>query len=356
MTEPAELLRATAHELGFDWFALAPAEPLPIERGRLEEWLAAGQHGAMEWLATHVDRRTDPTEQVRGCRTVIIVGMNYLRPDGGAPASERPAGQVSRYARTRDYHRVIEVKLEKLSRRVRELFPGSAAYGSVDYGPVMERPWAARGGLGFIGKHTLLIHPEEGSFHFLGAVLTTANIPHERPAPLRAGCGDCRRCIDACPTQAITEPFRLDASRCLSYLTIEAPEATPKELWPHYGDALFGCDICQDVCPYNQKRARPVSESPLGVALIGEYVPLVDLIRDPHGIIDGLGPSSSPLRRAGPWRLARNAAIIATQQGDGECHTALEALTAREDAPAWLRAVAGEAARQLGARLSLTNR
>ncbi|MBI1293083.1 tRNA epoxyqueuosine(34) reductase QueG [bacterium] len=308
---PESRLAEAARALGFDWFAIAEAKPRPGDLAELERWLAEGRHGNMEWLARDPARRTDPELVLPGCRSVVVLGMNYLREEVDPRRTDHlptPGyGRISRYARTRDYHRVIENALRKLARLIdQELVPGARSRPYVDYGPVMERPWAAEAGLGFIGKNTMLIHPQEGSFHFLAVLLTTAELA---PGPGRRevrGCGDCRRCIDACPTGAITEPWRLDSRRCISYLTIEKKGALTDEESAMLNGWLVGCDICQDVCPYNGARARPVGESALGEPFVPAELRLVDLIQDAEGYLESL-PASSPLRRVGAENLRRNA-------------------------------------------------
>ncbi|CAN5420379.1 tRNA epoxyqueuosine(34) reductase QueG [soil metagenome] len=339
-----DAIELKARELGFDWFGVAAAEALGAERKRLEEWLAAGRHGDMKWLETDPARRSDPGLVVEGCRSVIVLGMNYLReslppPESAGALPPAGLGRVSKYARTRDYHRVIEKRLRKLAAFIDGLDPTANSRSYVDYGPVMERPWAERGGIGFAGKHTLLINPAEGSFHFLGAVLTTAEVAADAPRAM-PGCGNCRRCIDACPTGAITEPWKLDATRCLSYLTIEKQGPVDEEFWPNYRGLLFGCDICQDVCPYNQSRARPVAESALGDAVVAPTLSLATLIKDADGFLAGLGETSSPLRRAGADSLTRNAIIVASTNANDETRAALETLAEEEARPEWLRELA----------------
>ncbi len=355
MTPPEERLETRARELGLGWFGIARAEELERDRAGLERWLAEGRHGQMEWLGREPERRSDPRRVLEGCRSVVMVGLNYLREDLPGD-SEHPLpghGRISRYARTRDYHRVLEKLLKKLARFLEEeVAPGAACRYMVDYGPVLERPWAARAGIGFIGKHTLLIHPEEGSFHFLGTLLTTAGLaPSPQRVPERVGCGDCRRCLDICPTGAIDEPFRLDARRCLSYLTIEARGATSMEHHARHEGWVFGCDLCQEVCPYNRSRARTVGESPLGPLLTGPQVPLARLIRDPEGWLAQFEGVAVTFRRTGPEGLARNAVIVARTLGDHETLAALKELAGREDRPEWLRELARQSIAELEPRL-----
>jgi epoxyqueuosine reductase len=311
---PEERLREAALGLGFGWFGIARARGRPEDEARLREWIGAGRHGSMEWLAREPGRRADPTQVLEGCESVVVVGLNYLREPILPRQRHDPApghGRVSRYARTRDYHRVIEKALRKMARLLdTEICPGARSRGYVDYGPVMERPWAVEAGLGFIGKHTLLIHPEDGSFHFLGVLLTTAPLePISGVHPSLRGCGDCRRCIEACPTGAITEPWQLDARKCISYLTIEKKGPLSDEEATMLNGWLVGCDVCQEVCPYNGARAKPVvGESALGEAFVPAELRLTDLIDDAEGLLERL-PTSSPLRRVGADGLRRNALI-----------------------------------------------
>jgi len=337
-----------ARELGFDWFGVAPARALAEELPRLEAWLSEGRHGDMQWLERDPARRADPALVVEGCRSVVVVGMNYLR-EPIVPATSPPTaghGRVSRYARTRDYHRVIEKALRALARRIdEEIAPGARTRSYVDYGPVMERPWAALAGLGFIGKHTLLINPREGSFHFLGVLLTTAVLEPTAHNPIGRGCGDCRRCIDSCQTGAITEPHRLDARRCISYLTIEKKGPLSPEEGAMLSGWLVGCDVCQDVCPYNGSRARPTEESPLGPAFVPAELRLVDLIRDAEGFVAAL-PASSPLKRVGAESLRRNALHEADAHGGAEERAAAAEIADRADLPDWLRQLAVQVAQK----------
>lgn len=349
--EALEELKQDARESGFDWFAYRPAEPLREELANFRAWIDKGLHGEMQWLEKDPERRCDPSKVVEGCETVIVLGMNYLRKSVDEPESPG-MGKISKYARTRDYHRVIEKRLKKLCRRIDEdYFPGSTSRGYVDYGPVMERAHGTRAGLGFIGKHTLLIHPKEGSFHFLSAILTTAKLPEKQSDPIVEGCGNCRRCIDACPTDAITEPWKLDARRCLSYLTIEKEGAIDEEFWPHFEGNIFGCDICQNVCPYNQSRAEAIEESPLGEWLFPQEISLERAIRYPEKIIAQAGQYATPLRRAGAESLRRNAVIVASVRGELEELHAIIDILEHEEMSDWLRETCEKALGILHAKL-----
>lgn len=338
MSSATEQLRREAESLGFGWFGVAPAGFLEEEHEQFSQWLAEQRHGTMQWLERDPERRCDPGRVLEGCRSVIVVGLNYLRGPVEEPPPPPGHGRLSKYARTRDYHRVMENLLRRLSRASDALRPGSKSRFYVDYGPVLERPWARVAGIGFQGKHTLLINPDIGSFHFLGVILTTGEYEPTRQPPehARLDCGDCTRCIDACPTGAITEPWRLDARRCLSYLTIEHTGQTDPVHHARHAGNVFGCDICQDVCPYNRRRAVPVAESPLGPLLVPADVPLAELIARPGQFLDALGETASPLKRAGEESLCRNAAIVAVDLGNAETLAAIETALATADLPDWL--------------------
>lgn len=356
-SQATEELRRLVAEEGFDLFGVAAATGLSAEGADLLEWLAQGRHGDMAWLERDPGRRADPRAVLQGCQSVVMLGAAYLREPLPADPGQPPPvgfGRVSKYARGRDYHRVFEKRLRRLARLIdREIVPGAQTRPYVDYGPVMERPWAARAGLGFAGKHTLLIDPQRGSYFLLGTLLTTAELePHQRPPGATAvGCGDCRRCIDACPTGAITEPWRFDARRCLSFLTIEKQGPVDEAFWPHYRGNLFGCDICQDVCPYNRSRAMPGAADMFGPPLVEGTVPLAALLADPEGFLERFGDSATPLRRAGAESLLRNAAIVASEQGDPAALEALHHAAADDRRPHWLRNLATTAANRLSARI-----
>lgn len=241
-----------ARELGFDAAGIADID-LGEPAARLREWLAAGMHGDMDYMARHEDLRRDPAALHPGTVSVISVRMNYL-PAEARPADEAlddpAAAYVSRYALGRDYHRVLRRRLRALAERV-EARIGPFGYRVFsDSAPVLEKALAEKAGLGWIGKHTNLISTDAGSWFFLGEILTDLPLP---PAePVRNHCGSCRACIDVCPTQAIVGPYRLDARRCVSYLTIELRGAIPEDLRPGIGNRIFGCDDCQLVCPWNR--------------------------------------------------------------------------------------------------------
>ncbi len=262
----AERLREAGHRLGFTAIGFAPALP-PTHADEYLHWLEAGHHGEMAWMARPdaVRRRLDPREALDGCQTVIVTSLSYA-PEAALPAvdsfSDDPDHPiVARYAGGIDYHDWFEQRLDGLAEEVRAIDPDASVRRYVDYGPVMERDHAQRAGLGWIGKNSMLIDPRLGSWFLLGELLTTLKIEPDPPfVPDR--CGTCRRCIDACPTDAILDGRIIDSRRCISYLTIELRGSIPEELRPAIGNRVFGCDICQEVCPWNTE-AEPGDPSAL---------------------------------------------------------------------------------------------
>ena len=347
-----ERVRARARELGFDAVGFARAEAHP-DGARLRAWLEAGRHGTMRWMARDPDRRSDPRAVLAEARTVISLAMGYYRggwpvprgPAGpaGGPAGEAdfsPRGLVARYAWGRDYHKLIRKRLIALGRSIRSLAPPPRFLAYVDTGPVLDRAWAERSGLGWIGKNTNLIRKDSGSWLFLGEILTDLELPPD--APSRNYCGSCARCIPACPTGAIVGPYQLDARRCISYLTIEHRGAIPLELRPAMGARIFGCDDCQEVCPWNRFAVptadpafaeRPEQQTPELIAL---------LALDEEGFRGRY--AGTALRRAGRNRFLRNVAVALGNVGDARAVPAL-ARVLRDDPDPFVR---GHAAWALG--------
>lgn len=243
-------IKARAREIGFDLAGIAPAGP-SRHREHLRRWLDEGQAGSMHYLANRFDERTQPDVYFPGAASVVCVALNYHVPLEPVAEVDRPHhGRVARYALGDDYHVVIKDRLYHLADFIREAAPGAATRCSVDTAPVMERELAARAGIGWVGKNTCIIHPRIGSWILLGEVLTTLELPTDEP--IADHCGACTRCIDACPTRAITAPYQLDARRCISYLTIEHRQEIEPEMKAGIGNWLYGCDICQEVCPHNR--------------------------------------------------------------------------------------------------------
>ena len=247
-------IKSMGRQLGFDLIGIASAEPSHY-RDYYRQWLDDGQAGSMAYLHNRFDERTDPATYVPGAQSVVCVAMNYHVPLQGAPPSSAEHGRIARYALGDDYHELIKNRLHALADRIRELAPEAQTRAAVDTAPVMEKELAARAGIGWMGKNTCIINEDIGSWVFLGEIFTTLPLPPDAPAVDR--CGTCTRCIEACPTQAITEPYQLDARRCISYMTIE--HRTQLESPADLANWIYGCDICQDVCPWN-KRAPDSTE------------------------------------------------------------------------------------------------
>jgi len=326
----ADRIRAAARDLGFDAVGMGPVEA--AEDGeRLRAWLREGRAGTMDYLARTADRRADPGRAFRGARSVVAVALSHdpgRSPGPEPPAGGPPRGFVARYARGRDYHRVMETRLKRLRDAVvRAGGPGTRAWWAVDHTPVLDRALARNAGLGFFGKSTMLIRPGLGSYFVLGEVLTDLELPADRP---RAGsCGTCERCIAACPTGAITGPFRLDARLCISYLTIENRGPIPEGLRRSVGTMVFGCDLCQEACPWN-RFARPASAEdlrPREVAADPDLLRLAAMTEDQWRSAF----RASAVLRAGwnGWR--RNLAVALGNCGDRAALPALGALAACGD-------------------------
>ncbi len=245
----ARELKAEAARLGFDACGISKAERLDDEARRLEQWLAEDRHASMAYMANHFDKRVDPTRLVEGAQSVVSVLHNYYQ--ALAHSDDDAVGKISRYAWGDDYHDVLKEKLYALYHWLDERLGGIAGRAFVDSAPVLDKVWAARSGLGWIGKHTNLINRQMGSFFFIGELIVDVPLPPDGPIP--DYCGSCTRCLDACPTDAIYQPYVVDANRCISYLTIEhRGDDIPPALHPDMENWIFGCDICQDVCPWNK--------------------------------------------------------------------------------------------------------
>jgi epoxyqueuosine reductase len=252
----AALIKQKAKELGFDLVGITSAQKSRHE-SFLRDWLAAGRAGEMHYLHDRADERIEPRKYFLHAQSAVCVAINYHVPLPEEQPLQHPA-RFARYSLGNDYHKHVKDRLHDLADFIRELVPGTRTRSSVDTAPVLERELAARAGIGWVGKNTCVINTDIGSWIFLGEVLTSLDLPHDEPGVDR--CGTCTRCIDACPTQAIIEPYQLDASRCISYLTIEYRGDIAPELAEKTGDWVFGCDICQDVCPWNRKAPFSILE------------------------------------------------------------------------------------------------
>ncbi len=246
-------IKQLARKLGFDLVGITSADPSRFGE-YVKTWLADGRAGSMDYLADRIDERLIPANYLPGAKSVICVAMNYHVPLEPVPAEKkRFHAKIARYALGDDYHEIIKPRLHDLADFIRAAVLGTRTKSGVDTAPIMERELAARAGVGWVGKNTCVLDARVGSWLLLGSIVTTLELPLDAPATDR--CGTCTRCIDACPTAAITEPYQLDASRCISYLTIEHRDEIPEEFHAPIGEWIYGCDICQDVCPYNRDAA-----------------------------------------------------------------------------------------------------
>jgi epoxyqueuosine reductase len=257
MESLSDRIKSKAIELGFCKVGITRAVALEQEGRHLQEWLSHGYHGTMEWMATNVEQRVDARKVLPNAKSVVVVAMNYYTE---ARHSENPdTGKISRYAWGDDYHEIMLPRLEKLLHSIKQEVPTVQGKVYVDTGPVMDKVWAARAGIGWEGKHTNVISREVGSWIFLGEIILDIGLECDEPAANY--CGTCTRCIDACPTHAIVEPYVLDSNLCISYLTIEHKGDIPDALSSQFENWIYGCDICQDVCPWNQKFSKPISDT-----------------------------------------------------------------------------------------------
>ncbi|MDE2515203.1 MAG: tRNA epoxyqueuosine(34) reductase QueG [Rhodospirillales bacterium] len=309
---PKPAIRDRALALGFDAIGFAAAALGPQARHRLADFLAAGQHGDMGWLADRADARADPQTLWPEARSVIALGLSYAPAGDPLATLARPdRGNISVYARNRDYHDIVKGKLKHLAQFIVARF-GPAVKVFVDTAPVMEKPLAMQAGLGWQGKHTNLVSRAHGSWLFLGEIYTSLAIAPDAPHADR--CGSCTRCLTACPTDAFPAPYRLDATRCISYLTIEHRGPIPEELRKPIGNRIYGCDDCLAACPWN-RFARPAAEAKLAAR--------PDLLAPDLRMLAGLDDArfralfaGSPIKRIGRDRFVRNVLIAIGNSAD----------------------------------------
>jgi epoxyqueuosine reductase len=313
VTTLEQRLKAQAYGLGFDLVGITTTGPVPTA-DRFEQWLHAGRAGAMHYLERGAEKRRDTRRPVDGARSAVVVGLDY----GG----RETAGPVARYARGDDYHDVMEARLRELHRCV-DAWTGGPVRGKayVDTGPLLERDLARRAGLGWFGKNTMLINPRTGSFFFHGVLLLDLDLTPDAPFE-NEYCGHCTRCLDACPTEALVQPGVLDARRCISYLTIELRDEIPEALRAPIGGLVYGCDICQDVCPWNVKFGRSLpAPSPFSAR---EALGAKDgrtLARELLGMRQeefSAAFKGSPMKRAKLRGLKRNAAVVLGNVGTAD--------------------------------------
>jgi epoxyqueuosine reductase len=318
MTPKSAILQRTL-ELGFDDCRFTTARP-PEHAAQFQRWLQAGLHGQMDYLARNASKRIDPSQVLAAAKTIITLAVSYTPPTAGPKPSAGVTGEIARYARYGDYHKILGARLKDLAAAVSAFGGGARALWYVDTGPLLERDLAERAGLGFIGKHTNLISRKLGNWIFLAEIITTLEL--EPDAPEKNHCGSCRHCIDACPTAAITAPFQLDARRCISYLTIELKGAIPEELRPLIGRRIYGCDDCLAVCPWN-RFARE------GAMMRPHYRPdlaapdLIELLSLDEAAFERRF-AGTPIRRAKRRGLLRNVCVALGNCGDEKALPALE--------------------------------
>lgn len=324
-----QALVAKAGELGFSFVGVVRAAPSPRLQA-YHDWIAQGMHGEMGYLARpdRQDRRNDLNVILPKVQTLVCVGLDYFSMRvPPAIANDPSRGRISNYAWAVDYHDVMTPKLKELGRwlaaQVDEAQVANRVY--VDTGAILERSHAEQAGLGFVGKNTMLIRPKSGSYFFLGELLTTLELPADDPPQTMPGCGSCTRCLTACPTDAFPRPYVLDARRCISYLTIELKGEIPLEFRPKLGNWIYGCDVCQAVCPWN-RFAQPTNVELFGADAIDHAAPLLTelLMLDEDGFKQRF--ANSPIKRIKRARLLRNAIIAATNWGADEVQPLIAAL------------------------------
>ena len=250
----ADLIKTEAKRLGFLSCGISKAEFLETEAPRLEHWLNNNRHGSMQYMENHFDKRLDPTKLVEDSKSVISLLLNYFPPQ---TQKDTEAPKLSKYAYGNDYHHVIKSKLKALTHFIQNEIGEVNGRAFVDSAPVLDKAWAAKSGLGWIGKHSNLLTQQVGSFYFIAELIIDLDLEYDTITTDH--CGTCTACIDACPTQAIVQPYVVDGSRCISYFTIELKDQLPNEMKGKFDNWMFGCDVCQDVCPWN-KFSKPHSQ------------------------------------------------------------------------------------------------
>ena len=303
-SSPTHRLKTKAVELGFTSIGIARAELLNEEENHLREWVSRGYHASMQWLERDIEKRIDVTKVLPNAKSVICVTLNYYSP---SRHSENPnLGKISRYAWGDDYHAVLTQRLEKLYEFLKSEIPGVEGKIYVDTGPVMDKAWAVRAGIGWLGKHTNVITREFGSWVFLGEILIDAELEYD--TPMLDYCGNCTACLDACPTQAIVQPYVLDANKCISYLTIEHRSELPKEIVSNFQNWVYGCDICQEVCPWNrfQKETEEPAFQPRSENIAPRLAELAEMTQEEFS----RRFKKSPMKRTKHSGLTRNAKAV----------------------------------------------
>ena len=328
-------LKAQAVALGFHKVAIARATPLERDRAALAAWLRGDRHATMAWMAKDPGKRSDPKEMLPGCKSVVALAVNYWPGEAEAESREGRA-RVARYAWGRDYHKFMGRKLKELAGWLTTT-SGAASRTFVDTGPVLERAWAARAGVGFVGKNAMVISRRDGNWLLLAAILTRIEFAADAPIRKKTGdasigllCGKCTRCLDACPTQAFAAPGVVDARRCISYQTIENKGIIPRELRAGIGAHIYGCDVCLEVCPWNRfaregRRLLLAARHDLAELELGD---ILDLTPERYATVF----RRTPIKRLKLTGLLRNACVVAGNAGDATLLPRLVRLAAHESA------------------------
>ncbi len=325
-SELANQIKQEALRLGFSAAGIAPGSAWEGRKQELSRWISAGLYGPIDYMRRFFERQSSYASQFPELRSIIVLACDYGgESENLAEPSTEPSGRIARYARSKDYHEVLQNKLERLESFLKELAAPMPVrlMKTVDIQPVQERVLAEAAGLGFFGKNTCLIRPKGGSFFFLCSLLTDLELPADA-APLKWDCGSCRICIDACPTDALKKPFELDAGLCISALTIELKGPVSQELRPKIGDWIFGCDICQEVCPYNQKPAGKPDPEFLISPPVPAQIPLKELLECRTDQEFNQKYGETPLSRPKRAGLLRNAVIAAGNSKDPDLTASLE--------------------------------
>jgi len=302
IAERTSAIKSQAIQLGFDEVGISKAALLKEEAPRLEAWLKNGMHGNMSYMENHFDKRLDPRKLFDGAKTVISLTMNYYP----AQNAKKNVPKISRYAWGKDYHFVIKDRLTSLLQFIKKNIGNVQGRGFVDSAPVLDRAWAKKSGLGWVGKNSNLINPKSGSYFFIAELIVDLDL--EPDAPIKDYCGTCTRCIDACPTEAIIKPYVVDGSKCISYFTIELKEEIPTAFKGKYDEWVFGCDICQEVCPWNRfSLPTKVDEfTPKNKAFELDYSEWDEITEETFNKIF----AESPLKRTGFEGMKRNLRFI----------------------------------------------
>jgi epoxyqueuosine reductase len=305
-------IKNKAIELGFTKVGVARAEKLDLEGGKLHDWLVKGFHASMDWLSRNTEKRIDPAKILPNAKSVLSVALNYYT--AAQHTSAQSTGKISRYAWGDDYHIVMTERLAKLLRFIESENPLVEGKFYVDTGPVMEKAWAVRAGIGWMGKHTNIISREFGSWLFLGEILLDIELEYDEP--MADLCGSCTACIDACPTRAIVHPYILDSNKCISYLTIEHRGELPNEFTKKFENWVYGCDICQDVCPWNrfQKETTEAAFQPREETIEPQLSDLVKMNQEEFSSRF----RHSPIKRTKHAGLVRNAQAVLESQNSSE--------------------------------------